>query len=110
LILEDYFKLCKLDELKETTGKRFLINDVDVAVIKVKDKVYALSNVCPHQKAAKIYEGFIENNKIVCPLHGWEFNLTDGCKVDGNRGLDSFDVIIRNGFVFVKVFKKELRW
>lgn len=107
---DEFVKICSYSELKENTGKRFLINDVDVAVYKVKGKVYALSNVCPHQKAAKMYEGFIENDKVVCPLHGWEFNLCNGQMHDGRKGLDSYEVKVDDGDVYVKVFKRELKW
>ena len=55
-----YAKLCHISELKERTGKRFFINDTDIAVFKIEGRIYAVSNICPHQKSALIYEGTIE--------------------------------------------------
>ena len=109
-VLDGFVKICRLDDLKEGIGKRFMIDDVDVAVFKIDGKVRALSNVCPHQKAAMIYDGFIEDGKVVCPLHGWEFNLSDGTMGEGGRGLDCYEVRVVNGEVFVKTFKRELNW
>lgn len=108
--LNEFIKVCKTEDLKEKEGKRVMIEDVDVAIFKVNGKVHALNNVCPHQKAAMIYDGFIEEDRVVCPLHGWEFNLSDGTMAEGRRGLDCYEVKIENGDVYVKVFKRELKW
>lgn len=108
--LDGFVKICKFSDLKENEGKRFYINDTDVAVFKFDKKIYALNNVCPHQHAALMYEGFIENCNVVCPAHGWEFNLATGKMPDGRRGLDSFETQVVDGFIFVKVIKKEMNW
>ena len=108
--LDEFVKICKVDDLKEEIGKRFLVNDVEVAVFKVDGKVYAVSNICPHQHTHLIYDGFIENGKVGCPLHGWMFDLKTGNMAEGRRGLDSYQVKIVGGEVYVKVFKKEFNW
>lgn len=109
--LKEYTKVCALDDLSEKIGKRFFVDDTEIAVFKVDDEVYALNNICPHQKSAIIYDGFIEDCKVVCPAHGWEFNLSDGKMAKGRKGLDSYDVKIVDNDVYVKVFKKkDLDW
>ena len=75
---EGFTKICKVSELKENQGKRFLINDVDIAVFKVNEEVFVLSNICPHQHTSLIYDGFVEDDCVVCPAHGWMFNLKTG--------------------------------
>ena len=87
--MEDgYTKVCTVSELKENQGKRFLINDVDVAVFKVNDEIYVLNNVCPHQHTTIIYDGIIEDGCVVCPAHGWMFNLKTGKQPTGAKGLN----------------------
>lgn len=105
-----YIKLCTLAELKENQGKRFIVDDVEVAVFKINDNVFALSNICPHQHTALIYDGFIEDEFVVCPAHGWKFNLKDGKRPTGSRGIDSYPVKVLNDDVYVLVTKKELNW
>jgi NAD(P)H-dependent nitrite reductase small subunit len=107
---KEFKKVCKTSDLSEGFGRRFMIDDVDVAIFKVDGEIYALSNICPHQKAAIIHNGFLEDGKVVCPAHGWEFNLKDGCQHGGRRGLDSYEIKIENDDVFVKVFTRELDW
>ena len=108
--LEGYFFICVENELKGSEGQRFYVNDTDVAMFKVEGNIYALSNICPHQQASKIYEGFIEDNCVVCPLHGWTFSLETGNLHNGRRGLDTFPVKIEDGKIYAKVFSKKQTW
>jgi len=107
MLEEDGFQyLCKLDELKENSGRRFIVNDIEVAVFKINSKVFAVSNVCPHQQTNLIYDGFIEKGFVVCPAHCWKFDLRTGKKDSGSHGLDSYLVQIKEDKVFIKVHPK----
>jgi nitrite reductase/ring-hydroxylating ferredoxin subunit len=107
---DGYTKVCRVSELKENHGKRFLINDVDIAVFKVNEEIFILNNTCPHQHTTIIYDGIIEDGCVVCPAHGWMFNLKTGLQPTGARGLDSYPVKIINDDVFAIVKAKELKW
>jgi 3-phenylpropionate/trans-cinnamate dioxygenase ferredoxin subunit len=107
---DGYTKICKVSELKENQGKRFLVNDVDVAVFKVNGEIFILNNVCPHQHTSVIYDGFIEDGCVVCPAHGWMFNLKTGNQPTGAKGLDSYPVKIIDDEIFAIVKAKELKW
>lgn len=108
--MSDFVKVCKFDDLKEKQGKRFFVNDTEIAIFLVNGKVHALNNICPHQHAAIIYDGFIEDGKVMCPVHGWEFDLETG-KLGGTRkGLDCYEVKLENDDVLVKVTEKNWNW
>ena len=102
----DFEFLCQYKEIRENTGYRFFVKDTDIALFKVKGKFYALSNVCPHQHAAIIYDGFLEDGKIVCPAHGWSFDLETGNLEGGGRGLESFELKILGGNIYIKIDEK----
>lgn len=109
--MEDgYTRVCTVSELTENKGKRFLINDVEVAVFKVNGEVYILNNTCPHQHTSVIYDGFIERDCVVCPAHGWMFNLKTGKLPTGARGLDSYQVKTIDDEVFAIIKPKKLNW
>lgn len=108
--MEGFFKVCRTNELVNNSGKRFIVDDVDVALFKVNNTIYALSNICPHQHSPLIYDGFLEDGCVVCPAHGWMFSLETGKTPAGQRGLNSFEVKVEGEEVFVKVFKKILKW
>ena len=108
--LEEFSYACNISELKESEGKRFYINDIDIALFKVNNKIYAVSNICPHQQAAKIYEGFVEDNCVVCPMHGWKFKLGIDNPSGVGRGLDTYPIKIVNNKIYVKAEEKKLNW
>lgn len=102
--------VCSVDDLRENSGKKYFVNDVEIAVFRINSEVFALSNICPHQQTHLIYDGFIEEEFVVCPAHGWRFNLRTGKKDSGSNGLISYPVEIFEDKVFVKVLPKELKW
>ncbi len=76
------------------------IDGVEVAVFNVGGRLYALDNSCPHQ-GAPLSDGWIEGTTVTCPWHAWCFNLTDGKMTMGFDGVDTFDVKIEDGRVWV---------
>lgn len=106
----EYKKICKVSDLNENRGTRFIINDVDIAVFKINEEIFAVSNTCPHQHTQSIYDGFVEDGCVVCPAHGWMFNLKTGKQLSGARGLDSYPVKIIDDEVFALVKAKEFKW
>jgi 3-phenylpropionate/trans-cinnamate dioxygenase ferredoxin component len=105
-----FTKICSVNDLIENAGKRFIINETEIAVFKSNGKIFALNNICPHQHTALIYDGFIEDECVVCPAHGWKFDLRTGKKKSGSRGLDSYEVKIVDDNIYVKVIPKKVNW
>ena len=108
--LKGFQRICSLKDLHENVGKRFIVNDVEIAVFLVKKKVFVLSNICPHQHSALIYDGFIEDEFVVCPAHGWMFNLQSGKTPTGGRGLETYESTIVDDEVYAKVEEKKYSW
>lgn len=102
--------LCSWSDLAEETGKRFVVNDIEIAVFKINDEVFAVSNICPHQQTRLIYDGFIEDEFVVCPAHGWKFNLRTGKKDSGSNGLQVYPVEVVDDKVYVKVLPRQMQW
>jgi NAD(P)H-dependent nitrite reductase small subunit len=105
-----FTKICSVHDIEEETGKRFIINETEIAVFKSNGEIFALSNICPHKQTALIYDGFIEEGYVVCPAHGWEFDLRTGNKKSGSKGLDSFEVKVVDENIYVKVVPKNINW
>ena len=107
---EGFTFICSMDELKESVGRKFLVNDIEIAVFKINSEVFAVSNICPHQQTHLIFDGFIEDEFVVCPAHGWKFNLKTGKKDSGSNGLDSYPVKVIDNLVYIKVYPKKMKW
>jgi NAD(P)H-dependent nitrite reductase small subunit len=109
-IEEGFQFVCNLDELKEKIGRRYILDDVEIALFKINSEVFALSNICPHQQTRLIYSGFVEDEFVVCPAHGWKFNLRTGKKDTGSNGLRVYPVKLIENNIYVKVLPREYRW
>ncbi len=106
----DFEKVCTLEELQESRGLKFTIRDIDIAVFRIEDKVYAINNVCTHLHKSILCDGFIEDGYVACPAHGWQYNLADGKRPGGGRGIESYPVEIRGTDVFIKVSSKKFKF
>ena len=63
----------------------------------------ALDNRCPHQ-GGPLGDGELENGFVVCPWHGYEYDLKTGqCWGDSKLKLKKFEVVRRGDDIFVKV-------
>lgn len=78
-------RAAKLDELPKGRGLRVRIDDADIALFLREDgSVSAIENVCPHA-GIPLDDGEIVDGCVLCPGHGWEFNLTTGEGPFGDR-------------------------
>ncbi len=105
---KEYFRICSSRDISEKKGRRFRFgNDYieQVAVFRVKGNLYCLANVCPHRYVDKIFDGIIDDMKIICPAHGWTYHLESGNNVNPNQGvknLKKFNVFELDGFVYLE--------
>lgn len=108
--LDGFHRVCSVDDLEERKGKRFILSDTEIAIFLINKKIYALSNICPHQHSALIYDGFLEDEFVVCPAHGWKFNLKTGNTPHGGKGLQTYETKLVGNDVFVKLEEKKFSW
>lgn len=105
---EQYVKICPLNDVFEGKGKQVLFaedDDFQIAVFKVKGKIYAVDNICPHRHADRIFEGIIKDCTVMCPLHGWTYSLENGQNINQKQGiksLKSYEVKVHEDFIFIK--------
>jgi len=100
----NYISLCPLSSLPRRFGKRFELEEgIEVALFQVEGNIYVVDNVCPHQKFPLLYEGEVEESAVICPMHGWKFDLATGeCLSGGKARLKTYKVVIKNGEVLIE--------
>jgi nitrite reductase (NADH) small subunit len=75
-----------------------------IAVFRVGDDFYAVSNACPH-KGASLCNGevLIEEKIVRCPWHHWNWKLDGGTlESDPRQGLRTFDVAVDGDEVILR--------
>jgi nitrite reductase/ring-hydroxylating ferredoxin subunit len=99
-----YIRACSVSELEERKGLRVTAeNGGEAAVFKVKGKIYAVDNVCPHNHTAKMHLGKIKDNDILCPIHLYKFSLRTGKNLNNQTSdLKTYDVKIIDSDVYIE--------
>jgi nitrite reductase/ring-hydroxylating ferredoxin subunit len=77
---------------------------VEIGLFRVGDHVYAMENTCPHA-GDPLSEGVLEGCVVVCPAHGWDFDVRTGFKPGDPDGfpIPCFGVRVLAGEVWVDV-------
>lgn len=99
----EFVKAAKKSEIPEDTGKKVEVNGVEVGLFKVKGQVCAIHSVCPHQ-GGPLDEGGNHDGMVMCPWHGWEFNVTTGkCTFNDSIKVPVFKVKEDGDDIYVEV-------
>jgi nitrite reductase/ring-hydroxylating ferredoxin subunit len=92
----------------------------EIGVVRWRDRLYALRNVCPHESGplclGRVLEWTVGGDQLgdvvaredrpvlVCPWHGWEFDLATGAAVaDPVMRVRTYPVNEADGVVAVSV-------
>ena len=99
-----YIKLTTQAELPgEGEAKEFELGEKTICVAKLNGTITAMDNVCLHM-GGPLGQGFIEGSKLVCPWHGWEYDLQTGQVVnDPQSKLAVYPIKIENGEVLIEL-------
>jgi nitrite reductase (NADH) small subunit len=99
-----YVKLTEQSELPGVgEAKEFELGDKVICVANVNGTVTAMDNVCLHM-GGPLGQGYIEGNKIVCPWHGWEYDLRTGeVSDDPQSKVAVYPLRIENGDVLIEI-------
>jgi 3-phenylpropionate/trans-cinnamate dioxygenase ferredoxin component len=71
--------LCAIEELEPGTARRFEVDGVPVAVVRIGDDVYAIGDVCSHANVSLSGgEVWCDERELECPKHSSTFSLITG--------------------------------
>ena len=66
-----------LADVPEGTMHALTVDGRELLICRTKEGVYALDNICTHA-LARLNEGRLRGNRLICPLHGAAFDVRDG--------------------------------
>lgn len=77
-----------------------------ICLTRTKQGVFAVQEKCPHN-GASLAKGFCTSeNLIVCPLHRYQFNLSDGKGKTGGYALKTYPIDINSNGVYIGIKAK----
>jgi nitrite reductase/ring-hydroxylating ferredoxin subunit len=91
-----------LDQLYGDGPHVLSVNGLDVVVMRTPAGLRAFEGRCPHQ-GARLAEGELEGDKLVCRNHGWRFNVESGKREGGSERLVSCPIVERDRALFLDV-------
>ena len=102
--MSKFVKLASKAELPaENEAKEFTVGDKTICVANVNGTITAMDNVCLH-RGGPLGQGMIEDGKLVCPWHGWQWNPATGeAAHNPNARVAVYPLKIENGEVLVEV-------
>jgi nitrite reductase/ring-hydroxylating ferredoxin subunit len=98
----EFVRVAPLASLREGRMQSFRIAERDIVVCYTKSGVFALDNICTHA-LARMSEGRLKGERLVCPMHGAMFDVRDGRVLAGpaTQPLATHTVRIVDGFIEV---------
>ena len=96
--------VCSFDELADGSVRKFDINGVPVAVVRIGDDVYAIGDVCSHADVSLSGgEVWCDERELECPKHGSAFSLTTGepSTLPATQPVAVFDASVVDGQIVV---------
>ncbi len=91
-------------EVKEDAPVPVTLGDKQLAVYRLGDSYYALDDVCPHAYAL-LSSGFIDGDRVECPLHQAAFHIPTGKCVapPAEEDLKKYPLKIEGDDIFIDV-------
>lgn len=94
--------LCREQDLRPGEARHLKVGKSDIALVRVGDEFFALSNVCRHAYGP-LAEGIVEGYMLVCPWHGWRYDVRDGTTNHPDANVKTYEVHTRDGLVWMKL-------
>ena len=99
-----FTKLTTESDLPRTDeAKEFPCGDKTICVANVNGAYSAMDNVCLH-RGGPLGQGMIESGKVVCPWHGWAWDVKTGAaEQNPSARVVVYPLKIENGDVLIEM-------
>jgi len=100
-------KLGLLSMIPPGEGRNFDVAGEKIAVFHTRaGEVFAVQSACPH-RGGPLADGLLGGTTLICPLHGWKFDLTSGEPLLGDCRLKTYAVHLDEAGMLVVAIEKQ---
>lgn len=85
-------------------GQAFIVevDDLEIVLFNIEGQIYAMENACIHAGASLGRgEFFPEKALVICPWHGWRFDVTTGESFSSPLSQKTFPVTIEGRNILI---------
>jgi len=99
-----WYKIGKINDLKEHQLQEIVIDNTKIALSYDKGEFGAVSGTCNHV-GGPLGKGRLEGNYIVCPWHNWTYDRISGLGHPGaeESSIPRYEIRIRNGNLYINL-------
>jgi nitrite reductase (NADH) small subunit len=95
-------QLLRTAEMSPGESRVVEVDAMEFAVFNVDGRFHVLSNICPHV-GGPLGEGTLDGCQVVCPWHGWRFDVTNGGNTLGRKSAQCFACQVEGDWLCVEV-------
>lgn len=99
-------RVCALDDIDSGTARKFVVGGVPVAVVRIHDEVYAVSDICSHANVSlSDGEVWCAERELECPKHSSTFSLTTGepQTLPATQPIAVYDASVVDGHIMITI-------
>lgn len=102
--MADFTKVAQTSEVPPNSLKAVSIGDQEIALVNLNGQIFAIGDICPHAHCS-LADGEVEDETVMCPCHGSEFNVKTGALIAGPalEGVATFSVQVEGNDILVAV-------
>lgn len=103
--MSEWFDIAPAADVPEGTHRCATAGEKPVVVIHADGELHAIANICPHA-GLPIGEGETRGGVIVCPFHGYAYDLKTGRNLDyphDEPPVKKYPVRVTDGMIQVQI-------
>ncbi|HAB17712.1 MAG TPA: Rieske 2Fe-2S domain-containing protein [Verrucomicrobiota bacterium] len=101
--MSQWYDIAAADSLPPGQCRSVEVRGRRLALANVGGVFHAMDDTCPH-RGVPLGAGYLDGQRLFCPLHGWEFDATTGaCVTRPDRPLQKYPVEVQDGRVIVEL-------
>jgi len=105
-----FVRAARLSVIPEGKALKVTLGGTDIALWRVRGRVYAIGNVCSHQHYSELHHGSLAGLAVTCPMHGWTYSLETGVALAGNGRVPVYAVKTEGDDVYVELPPETPSW
>ena len=89
-------------------GRAVTVNGTEIAIFHLENRYLTIENKCPH-KGGPLCDGIVSGAAVVCPLHGWRFDLETGMAIRASEpsSIATYPTCVEDGIILVAFNTRE---
>lgn len=100
----NWIRVTPTSNIPPLEGRSVQLGGRELAIFNLNGRFVTIDNHCPH-KGGPLCDGIVSGTTVVCPLHGWRFDLDTGLAVRASAPacVTTFPTRVEDGVILVDV-------